>query len=365
MSFKSFIKKINKIANQDNLSKEDLKTGLIKNTTSIKGNILFNGILMNLNGDIIKNYKFQNLGILYKNFYLAQEKYEGSRWGLFDKKTDKKIWIKKEAIHHEILISPKETIFTFSKETKLYKNREVDFDTILEYNFNGDLLSTYSISENLIKVQKYHNKLELDFKPLPFFKEKKRRNSKSPWGGYYDYYRLNSMQIIPENKLSDTDNRFQQGNWLLSFRHGSLIFILDKNSKEIVYSLNQFSIKNQIQGQHSVQFLENGNILIFDNGRYREESRIIEVDPISLEIKFEYKNESFFSESQGYVQKINSKTYLITQSEAGKIFLIENKNNSWEITWEYINKELQNKNNSNYPNSYGYPQWIYRGLYYK
>lgn len=357
MSFKLFLKKISEIANDENKIKE-IKTGLLKSSTKIKGKILFNGNLINLNGKIIKKHSFKNLGIYYKNYYLAQDKYEGSKWGLFNKKTDKPIWIKQEPIHHEILISPKKTIITFSKETRIYKKRKVDFDTILEYDFKGTLLNKFSMYNNLEQFQQHHKKLELDIPPLPFFKERAKRHNASPWSGFYDYYRLNSMQIIPKNKHKD--RKFQEGNWLLSCRHGSLIFILDKDTKQIVYSLNQHSIKSQIQGQHGVQVLKNGNLLIFDNGRYRGESRILEINPITLEIIFEYKN-NIFSESQGYIQKINNTTYLITESEKGRIILLENN----QITWDYINEEIQNELNSNYKKSYGKPQWIYRALFYK
>ncbi len=357
MSLKSFIKKVSKIANEG-YEKKQIETGIITNKTNIKGNILFNGTFMNLKGEILKQHQFKNLGIYYKNYYIAQDKYEGSKWGLFDKKTDKAIWIKQEPIHHEILVTSQETIITFSKETKTYKKREVDFDTILEYNFKGKLLSKFSMYDNISEFQQHHKKLELDIPPLPFLKEKARRNEASPWSGFYDYYRLNSMQIIPKNSLKD--KRFQEGNWLLSCRHGSLIFILDKDTKKVVYSLNQHSIKSQIQGQHAVQMLGLGNLLIFDNGRYREESRIIELNPITKEIEYEYNN-NFFTKSQGYVQKIKNNTYLITQSEQGRILLIENE----EITWEYINQEIQNKSNSNYEQNYGKPQWIYRASYYK
>jgi hypothetical protein len=359
MSFKSFLRKVNSIADEG--VKESSSLGPIKNETKLKGNLLFNGILMDLNGEIIRKHRYKNLGIYYKNYYIAQDKYEGSRWGLFDKKTDKKIWIKNEPIHHEILITPKKNIIVFGKETKKYKGRNVDFDTILEYDFDGKLLSTYSMYNNLENFQKFHKKLTLDVPKIPFIPEFSKRHSKSPWGGFYDYYRLNSMQVLPLNILGKKDKRFQKGNWLLSCRHGSLIFILDKDSKEIVYSLNQKSIKSQIQGQHSVQMLKNGNLLIFDNGRYRNGSRVIELNPINLEIKFEYKTDGFFSESQGYVQKINS-NYLITESEKGRIFMIDSKK---EIIWEYVNEELQDKINSNYSKNYGKPLWIYRALYVK
>jgi hypothetical protein len=37
----------------------------------------------------------------------------------------------------------------------------------------------------------------------------------SPWGGNYEYYHANSIQVIPENTLGSEDERFQKGNILI------------------------------------------------------------------------------------------------------------------------------------------------------
>jgi hypothetical protein len=326
-----------------------------------KGYNLYEGKLIDLNGKTLKNWKSTYLSLILPNGnYLAQEYYESKKWGLYTW-DGKPIWEKDFAIHHEILLTPKNTIITFTKEMHPYKGRNVDFCVIKEFSMDGKEISRWSTWDNLEYLKKFHPPLELERPKVFFLPETAKRKDASPWGGNYDYYRLNSLQIIPENALGKNDKRFQKGNWLISFRHGSMIFILDKDTKKIVWKCINNDVKDNIEGIHSPQMLENGNLLIFDNGRYREWSRIIEINPLNYRILFEYKSPDFFTLSEGHVQKLANGNYLVTESEKGRVFeLTPNK----EIIWEFYHPEQQNKSNSLHPESYGKRQWIYRMVRY-
>lgn len=311
-----------------------------------------------ISGEEKYNFEYGYLGVLNNGFYYAQKEYEEKSWGKFNL-DGSSVWIKDEPIHHELIISEKNTIYTFIRETKMYKGRDVDFDVVVEYSQDGKELSRFSMYDNLKDFKKYHGMLELDFpkiKFLPFIDFAKRKRE-SPWGGHYCYHHLNSLNIICENKNSN-DSRFQKGNWLISCRHGSMIFILDKDSKKVVWSRTQKQINDEIQGQHTPTFLENGNILIFDNGRYRGSSRVIELNPVTDKIVWEYKNENFFTLSQGLCQKLENGNILITQSESGKCFEVDYKTK--QIIWEFYHPEVQSIKNSKYKSNYGKRQWIYR-----
>jgi hypothetical protein len=226
----------------------------------------------------------------------------------------------------------------------------------------GKEISRWSTWDNLECLKSFHPPLELERPKIPFLPEKAKRKDKTPWGGNYDYYRLNSIQILPKNNLEKKDSRFKQGNWLISFRHGSMIFILDEN-KRVVWKCLQNEIKDNIEGQHSPFMLPNGNILMLDNGRYRGWSRIIELNPQSMQIEWEYKSPYFFSLSQGYVQMLPNGNLLITESEKGHVFELTPEK---EIVWEFYHsdkKTLDNPKhpeNSAHPESIGEREWIYR-----
>lgn len=367
MSIKSFLKKVNEIADEKNNEKTQIKfdkklsgVKIYDKNKICKGYRLYENKLIDTEGNIIRKFPTKYINILHKKNIIGQTNYEKAPWGIWDKNS-KLIWKKNQAIHHDIFITEKNTILTLEKETQKYKNRLVEFDTIVEYDMKGKKINTISIWENLKEFQKQHKKFPLDLPKIPLIPLVAKRKEKSPWGGNYDYYHANSIQIIPENKSGKKDKRFQKGNIIISFRHGSLIYILDKDTNKIVWNLGQNAIENNIEGQHAVQILNNGNLLIFDNGRYRGWSRIIELNPINLKIEWEYKKENFFTIAQGYVQRLDNGNTLITESEKGRVFEITKDK---EIVWEFYHEEKQNKTNSQHPECYGKRQWIYRMTHY-
>ena len=96
-----------------------------------------------------------------------------------------------------------------------------------------------------------------------------------------------------------------------------------------------------ISFQHNVTELENGNILLFDNGRARpfppDYSRIIEINPTTDEIEWEYRSDnlaSFFSSMVGSTQRLPNGNTLICEGTKGKFFEVTKKG---VVVWEYIN----------------------------
>lgn len=95
----------------------------------------------------------------------------------------------------------------------------------------------------------------------------------------------------------------------------------------------------QIYGQHHVTSLENGNIMLFDNGSERPEgsrSRVVEMDPKTDKIVWEYEakdSTSFFSYRQGSAQKLPNGNVLVTSTNHGHIFEVTLKK---EIVWEFV-----------------------------
>jgi len=87
--------------------------------------------------------------------------------------------------------------------------------------------------------------------------------------------------------------------------------------------------------------LENGNILIYDNGANRSYSRIVEFNPISESIEWEYKAnppQQFYSKLRGSNQRLPNGNTLICDSENGRAFEVTKDK---EIVWEFYNPEIQ------------------------
>jgi hypothetical protein len=322
---------------------------------------LFDGKLMDREGKLLKSWKYRYLSTLLPDGrYLAQEYYESPRWGLFSW-DDKPIWINETPIHHDICVTPQNTILTFTKQMQMYKGRKVDFCVIVEFDMVGQEIFRFSTWENLKKIQSLHKPLELDRPKVFFLPETAKRKKESVWGGHYDYYRLNSICVLEDTTLGHQDERFRRDNWLISFRHGSMMFILDGDTKEIVWKCIDADIQGRLEGQHGARMLADGRILVLDNGRYRGWSRVLEIDPKDNRILWEYRGKNFFTLSQGYAQRMENGNTLITESEQGRAFEI---NSEGKVVWEYYHPEVQNKDNSEHPESYGRRQWIYRMVRY-
>ncbi|MFT4326091.1 MAG: hypothetical protein ACMXYK_01165, partial [Candidatus Woesearchaeota archaeon] len=160
---------------------------------------LYEGKLIDMQGTIVNEWRRGiYLGYIASDgYYYAQHCFECLTWGKYTW-DDEIVWEMDLPIHHEIIESPWNTIFTFGKTVHDYNGRNVEFDTILEFHPNGTLLREYSLWENLEYFQSFHNPLELDKPRHMLLADNTRKDITSIWGGNYDYYHLNSMSFVPE-----------------------------------------------------------------------------------------------------------------------------------------------------------------------
>jgi len=135
----------------------------------------------------------------------------------------------------------------------------------------------------------------------------------------------NSVDYLPKG------NSFNgRESILTSFRHISTVMIIDKKTKEITWSWG----RGEIMLQHDATLLENGNILIFDNGVPQRGSKVVEVNPKTNTIEWEYKAKGFFSGFISGAQRLPNGNTLICEGATGRIFEVTPEK---EIVWEYRN----------------------------
>ena len=78
---------------------------------------------------------------------------------------------------------------------------------------------------------------------------------------------------------------FKKGQVFFCVRHFDIIGVIDIEKEEIVWAWGL----GELDYPHHPSLLENGNILIFDNGYFRRYSRVIELNPATNKIEWEYK----------------------------------------------------------------------------
>jgi hypothetical protein len=147
-----------------------------------------------------------------------------------------------------------------------------------------------------------------------------------------DVFHTNALEVI------ETDaGPFRRGNILLCTRELDRVWVVDVERKQVVWSWGE----GQVQWPHHPTLLENGNVLLFDNGSHRGYSRVVEVDPRDGRIAWQYTADNpgtFFSFTRGGVQRLPNGNTLITNSDSGHAFEVTPNG---EIVWEFLNPEMR------------------------
>jgi hypothetical protein len=139
---------------------------------------------------------------------------------------------------------------------------------------------------------------------------------------------------------------FPNGDIVGSFRHLNNLIIVDRQIGEIKWRWGKWELGHQ----HNPTVLDNGNILLFDNGCHRLGSydqrhrvtfegfsRVIEVNPQTDEIEWEYKENPpthFWSSVCSSAQRLPNGNTLICEAVSGRIFEVTREK---EIVWEFVN----------------------------
>lgn len=159
--------------------------------------------------------------------------------------------------------------------------------------------------------------------------------------GHEDWPHINTVESLPDTPLGERDERFKPGNILVSPRHMHLIFIIDRDSGDIVWHWGQ----GEILGQHQPTMLEDGNILMFDNGHgppERGQSRVIEIKPDTGKIVWEWPDDperEFWSPVGSGAQRLPNGNTLICAMNWGDTGRIFEVTPDGEIVWDYWNSE--------------------------
>jgi hypothetical protein len=234
-------------------------------------------------------------------------------------------------VHHDVATLPDGGFLVpFSAQTP-HAGRIVSFDGIATISSSGDLKSKWWIFEDLGSFQRLHPPSELDNEKITAGRPLVR--GAPP---VLDYYHLNTVEVLPDTPLGRKDPRFKAGNLLICLRNANLILVLDAGDHSIQWHWGG----GELQLPHMPTMLENGHILVFDNGAERRASRVLEIDPPTGEILWKYEGNppaSFFSKTRGSNQRLPNGNTLICEADRGHAFEVTRDG---ETVWEYWNPVL-------------------------
>jgi outer membrane protein assembly factor BamB len=151
-----------------------------------------------------------------------------------------------------------------------------------------------------------------------------------------DLIHANGAQWVDLPDLASTDPIYAAGNIVLTSRRQNLVVIFDFEQGKRLWAWGA----DDLEAPHAGRLLPNGNLLIFDNGVRRGWSRVLELNPLTLEVEWEYKAQepaSFLSRSKGCAQRLANGNTLITSSGQGRAIELTPEG---EIVWEFLSPEV-------------------------
>jgi hypothetical protein len=243
-------------------------------------------------------------------------------------------------------------------------DRPLEDDRLVEVSWSGDVLWEWLASDHID---------ELGFAP-DARQVIKAAAAFSAARGSYDWLHVNSATYVGPNRWFDqSDTRFAPNNVIISSREASLLAIVGRDGR-IVWRLGpDFSASKelrairQIIGQHHAHLIPKGlpgagNLLVFDNGGSsgygfanpiapdgrgafaRATSRVLEINPVTLELVWSYANARFFSTNISSAQRLPNGNTLVTAGAGGRMFEVMPDGT---IVWEYMYPLFSGPNASN------------------
>jgi hypothetical protein len=196
-------------------------------------------------------------------------------------------------------------------------------DVVVEIDRECHILWSFSLSEH---IEDLCNVSGLE---LPVIYARELPDGSVIEHGNPDWTHSNTIEVLPDTPLGRQDSRLRAGNLLFSCRSLDIIGIIDRDKEKIVWAWGL----GELDGQHQPTMLDDGDILIFDNGTYRGYSRAVEINPATGEIVWEYTDgENFYSPYRAGVQRLPNGNTMICESDAGRIFEVTSDK---EIVWDY------------------------------
>lgn len=248
---------------------------------------------------------------------------------------------------------------------KAISDLELIDDKVIEVNAEGSIIWTWRASDHFE---------EFGFDQAA--KDVLRVNPGLTGEAGGDWLHINSLSALGPNRHYEAgDERFHPDNLIMDCRNANILFIISKATGKIVWRLGPDFNESEatkklgfIIGQHHFHLIPKGlpgegDFLVYDNGgaggyglpnpssadgtnnAVRDYSRVLQFDPHTLEIKWQYTPleagsmlftdaSKFYSSYISAAQRLPNGNTLITEGSDGRLIEVTPEH---EIVWEYIN----------------------------
>lgn len=253
-------------------------------------------------------------------------------------------WMNRFPFHHDLDMMGNDDLYSLSH------NYEVIFRSFLPLAIGNEsivilspegrikkIISLLKIFKDQIPKDAWKSLVEWHFSPRQFVRRMERAifPPRDVFGAPTDLFHTNTVEVVRK----DISSLIKRGRILICSQRLDLVAIVDPVEEKLVWSWG----RGVLEGPHHPVLLENGNLLIYDNGIRRGYSRILELNPTTQEFVWTYQAvapDRFFSIWGGANQRLPNGNTLITESDRGRAFEITP---GGEIVWEFFIPEFQEK----------------------
>ena len=257
------------------------------------------------------------------------------------------LWEVELRTHHDVAQADDGSFYVLINELHQHRGLDIWFDVIVHLDADGREIGRWSTYEHLEEIIQALNPapfldtvLDSALAQIPHDGQRVESLKQNIGNQYrYDYFHTNTITILPPTPLGERDRRFQAGNLLICFRNIDQIAVMEPDSGRILWSWGL----GELQGPHHPTMLDNGHILVFNNGVKRISSSIVELDPASGEIVWEYQADppgSFYSFSRGSAQRLPNGNTLACVSDKAYAFEVTPEG---ETVWKWQNPVMVGK----------------------
>jgi hypothetical protein len=236
------------------------------------------------------------------------------------------VWkTKEEFIHHGVDLAPGEKeIFIVAGDAKSEGGKKIRYDAVRGYSLKGEKIFEWKLGDHFEYIKQFFPNLAIEPAPVT--------------SALFQYTQYNSVQVLPANSLEEFIPAFKRGNILVNDFRFPMIFILDRESKKIVWSLKLS--EQEWAGAHTVRVLANGHLLYFYNKNESPEkvhySSVVEYDPLSQKKIWQYSANPLsllnMSDNGGAYKLPNGNVLVTHNTSGGSAFEITA---SGRLVWEW------------------------------